>query len=95
MNASRRNSPIPTASRYDIDPARDHLLALRRVPDWYAKRTGERVHRSAPYRWSRRGIRGIPLPTVRLGSIRYTSIEAITWWTSAVDAVASPERGAL
>lgn len=93
MNASPHDSPIPAASRYDIDPARDQLLALRRVPEWYVTRTRERVHRSAPYRWARRGIRGIALPTIRLGSVRYTSIEAISWWAAAVDGAAPVDGG--
>lgn len=71
---------------YEIDPTRERLVSMRRVPDWFTAHAQEPLHRSAPYRWARQGIRGIRLPTVRIGGRRYTSEEAIAWWTAALTA---------
>jgi hypothetical protein len=77
------------APNYRIDPARERLIALRRVVRWYTDRTGESLHRSVPYRWAQHGVAGVRLPTVRLGGARYTSQEAIAWWTAALNGEAS------
>ncbi len=82
MKATARDAAPPQPPRYDINPVEERLIALRRLARWHADRTGERVHRSAPYRWARRGIRGVLLPTVQVGGIRYTSEAAIAWWTA-------------
>ncbi|MFN7590324.1 MAG: DUF1580 domain-containing protein [Planctomycetota bacterium] len=74
------------ATIYEIDPTRDRLVSMRRVPGWFTAHVQEPLHRSAPYRWARQGIRGIRLPTVRIGGRRYTSEEAIAWWTAALTA---------
>lgn len=81
----RNPEPTSATEPYSIDPARDRLLSLRRVVEWYTSRTGERLHRTVPYRWAQRGIGGIRLPTVRIGRARFTSEEALTWWTAAID----------
>lgn len=46
-----------------------------------------RWHIGDPYRWAQIGVEGIRLPTVRLGGMRYTSEEAIAWWTAALSSV--------
>jgi hypothetical protein len=77
----------PAATQYEIDPTRERLVSMRRVPDWITAHSQEQLHRSAPYRWARDGIRGIRLPTVRIGGRRYTSEEAIGWWAAALSSV--------
>ena len=86
---SDTRQPFPP-SDYSIDATRDRLIALARVSSWYEQRTGRKLHRTVPYRWRHRGVQTadgtlIRLPTVRLGGMRYTSEEAIAWWTAAID----------
>ena len=85
MNDELDSAPRPATGHYRIDPTRDRLLALRRLPAWFESRTGERMHRSVGYRWAKHGVRGLRLPTIRLGSARFTSEEAISWWSAAID----------
>ena len=88
---SERNDGQVTATTtsYRVDPLRDRLLSLRRLGEWHKERTGEPLHRSVPYRWAQIGVGGIRLPTVRIGGVRYTSEEAIAWWSAAIDGGAS------
>lgn len=84
---TRHATPTPG---YSIDPNRDRLIALARLVEWYEERTGRRLHRSVTYRWRQRGVRAedgtvLRLPTVRIGGARFTSEEAIAWWTAAID----------
>lgn len=79
----------PETPTYRVDLLRDRLLALRSLCTWHKGRTGESLHRSVPYRWAQIGVGGIRLPTVRLGGTRYTSEEAIAWWTAAINGGAS------
>jgi hypothetical protein len=82
------NSAFGTATTiYRIDPLRDRLRSLRKLGAWHKERTGEDLHRSVPYRWAQVGIGGLRLPTVRIGGVRYTSEEAIAWWTAAISSV--------
>lgn len=79
-----------TTPGYAIDPHRDRLIAMARLVEWYEARTGRRLHRSVTYRWRQRGVRAedgtmLRLPTVRIGGMRYTSEEAIAWWSAAID----------
>ena len=61
-----------------IDVASENLVPLRDVPRCLPLRpNGKRLHISAVYRWTLRGIRGIVLETVRIGGTTYTSREAI------------------
>ena len=76
---------LATTRGYSINPSRDRLIALAKLVQWYEQRTGRRLHRSVTYRWRQRGVAGIKLPTIRLGGTRYTSEEAIAWWTAAID----------
>jgi hypothetical protein len=92
-----------TTPGYAIDPNRDRLIALARLVEWYEARTGRRLHRSVTYRWRQRGVRAedgslLRLPTLRIGGVRYTSEEAIAWWTAAIDgqpAAAAAARAAV
>lgn len=61
-----------------IDVAAESLIPLRDVPRCLPPRpNGKRVHISAVYRWTLRGIKGVVLETIRVGGTRYTSREAI------------------
>ncbi|MCK6484476.1 MAG: DUF1580 domain-containing protein [Phycisphaerae bacterium] len=61
-----------------IDTATENLVALRDVPRCLPPRpTGKRLHISAVYRWTLRGVRGVRLETVKIGGTTYTSREAI------------------
>ena len=91
VSDSRRH---PTSPDYTIDAGREQLIALSKLPNWYEERTGRPLHRTVPYGWRTRGIkttRGLTvcLPTIKIGGIRYTSVEAIAWWTAAIEGSAS------
>ncbi len=61
-----------------IDVIDETMSAVRDVPRHLpARRNGKRVHVSAVYRWSFRGLRGVVLETIRFGGTLYTSEEAL------------------
>ncbi|HKQ48567.1 MAG TPA: DUF1580 domain-containing protein [Phycisphaerae bacterium] len=61
-----------------IDTGVENLIPLRAVPQLLPSRpNGKRLHISAVYRWTLRGVKGIRLETVRIGGTTYTSREAI------------------
>lgn len=61
-----------------IDLATENLLPLRDVPRVLPPRpNGKRLHISAVYRWTLRGIKGVMLETIRVGGTTYTSREAL------------------
>lgn len=61
-----------------IDTATENLVPLRDVPRCLPPRpNGKRLHISAVYRWTLRGVRGVRLETVKIGGTTYTSREAI------------------
>lgn len=61
-----------------IDTAMENLVPLRDVPRCLPPRpSGKRLHISAVYRWTLRGVKGIRLETVKIGGTTYTSREAI------------------
>lgn len=90
MSSDTQQAPTTQGQSYQVDPNRDRLIAMARLVEWYEARTGRRLHRSVTYRWRQRGVRAADgtvyrLPTVRIGGMRYTSEEAIAWWTAVVD----------
>lgn len=90
MDATSSDAPPPrTRGGYVICPATATLLPLRRLAEWHHQRTGDRIHRSVPYRWAHQGLRGVHLPTIRIGGRLYTSVQAIAWWTAALSSSAS------
>lgn len=61
-----------------IDTATENLVALRDVPRCLPPRpNGKRLHISAVYRWTLRGLKGVRLEAVKIGGTTYTSQEAI------------------
>ena len=73
-----------------IDVASENLVPLRDVPRCLPLRpNGKRLHISAVYRWTLRGIRGVVLETVRIGGTTYTSREAIQRFSERLTGPAS------
>ena len=61
-----------------IDIAQEDLVPIRDVPKHLPPRpTGKRVHISAVYRWTSRGLQGIRLESLKVGGTTYTSKEAL------------------
>ncbi len=70
-----------------IDIIEEKMIALRDVPRHLpARPNGKRIHVSAIYRWSFRGLRGVVLDTVRVGGTQYTSEEALQRFAEALSA---------
>lgn len=61
----------------EIDLFNEQAIALRDVPKHLPKRNGKRVHFQTIFRWASKGCRGVVLATVKVGGIRYTSLEAL------------------
>jgi len=71
-----------------IDTAVENLVSLREVPRCLPVRSnGKRLHISAVYRWTLRGIRGVRLETVKVGGTTYTSREAIQRFSERLSGV--------
>ncbi len=66
----------------DIDPA--ELIALQ---DAHAKYF-PMLHRNVLYRWSKRGCRGVKLPTTRIGCKLFTTTAAVNWFKRQTNKVA-------
>lgn len=60
-----------------IDVKREQTIPLSDVPNHLPRRRGKKVHYSTVYRWVTKGSRGRVLDSVRVGGVRYTSIEAL------------------
>lgn len=72
------------SERYRICVANEALIAIRDELANFVQRVvrGRRIHNSTAYRWALRGLRGIRLPTVRIGGRLYTSESAFSWWAT-------------
>jgi len=61
-----------------IDIDQESMIRISEVPKLLPPRsTGKRIHISAVYRWTQRGIRGVKLESVKIGGTTYTSKEAL------------------
>lgn len=68
-----------------IDISTENLVPLRDVPRLLPCRpNGKRVHVSAVYRWTMRGIRDCRLEVIQVGGTSYTSHEAIQRWADSL-----------
>lgn len=66
--------PAPT-----IDLRHEQLLTLAeaaRLPLWGRRRGGGSLHVATIHRWATRGVRGVRLATVSVGSTKMTTLEA-------------------
>lgn len=71
---------------YSIDLDHEKVLPLGDVPALMERMGFRRPHINVVRRWSKRGLRGIALPTVLSGPRLYTSREALKWWIAATSA---------
>lgn len=55
----------------------EQLMRLGEVSTDLPRRNGKKIHTSTVWRWTRRGLRGIRLETLRIGGTTYTSKEAL------------------
>lgn len=68
-----------------ISLTEETLIPLRDVPAHLPPRPGgKRIHVSAVYRWTQRGVQGIRLETIRVGGTTYTSVEALQRFADAL-----------
>ncbi len=63
--------------------SRETPLVFSEVPNRLPKRHGKKIHYSTVYRWATKGVRGRVLETVRVGGVRYTTVEALERFLSA------------
>ena len=81
-----------------IDPRSHTLVPLHRVPDlpWIpsggSHARPRKICRTTVYRWASRGIRGIVLPTLRVGGQKVTSEEALVDWLNRVSDRDAPSQ---
>lgn len=61
----------------ELDLQSEHAIPLKDVPLYLPKRRGRKVHYQTVWRWAKKGVRGTVLETMRIGHIRYTSLEAL------------------
>lgn len=62
---------------YSIDLQNEKLVAIGEVPSLLPRRRGKKTHYQTVWRWATKGINGKILATVKLGGVRYTSVEAL------------------
>lgn len=70
-------------SNYEIDVQAEKVLPISDIPATLERMGFKRPHINVVRRWSKRGLAGIPMPTIRLGLRLYTTIGALTWWLAA------------
>lgn len=63
----------------NIDPITETLVKLTEVPrlSWMPRPRRKRIHSSTIFRWTKRGLRGVVLETIRIGGTLYTSEQAL------------------
>lgn len=79
-----------------IDTRTEDLFPLAELPaHWPALPGGKRLHRSVGYRYAKRGVgpNKTRLETVVMGSIRYTSHEAVQRFVERLTAEADAAEG--
>ena len=52
----------------------EQLISLKQVTEYLPRRNGRAVHYSTVFRWTKTGVRGRRLSTIRMGGIHYTTI---------------------
>lgn len=55
----------------------ENLIPFNQVPQHLEKKFGHKVHIASIYRWVNRGLGGVRLETIKVGSKRFTSVEAL------------------
>ena len=72
--------------QYEIDLNNDQLIPIADVPNYLPRRRGKKTHYQTVYRWATKGVRGSRLVTIKVGGIRYTSLEALRRFANAYGA---------
>lgn len=67
-----------------IDLKTEQLISLSEAAKTLPRTNGKKVHDSTLWRWARKGIRGVKLEYVRVGSRICTSVEALSRFLSAL-----------
>ncbi len=62
---------------YDIDLQVERVIPISDVSDYLPKRRGKKTHYQTVWRWVTKGANGKMLASVKIGGVRYTSIEAL------------------
>lgn len=60
-----------------ISTASEDLIPFNQVPQHLQKTFGHKVHIASVYRWVNRGLGGVRLETIKVGSKRFTSAQAL------------------
>ena len=66
-----------------IDTYSETIISLDEGAKDISKISGTKRNRRILVRWSNRGVAGVKLPTIRVGSELYTSREALNWFLNA------------
>jgi len=61
----------------EINLDQEQLIPLNEVPKLLPRRRGKKIHYQTIYRWATKGTKQYKLATVKVGGIRYTSVEAL------------------
>lgn len=79
-----------------IDHTQEHLLSFSQAAKRLPKRgDGRNVHPNTVARWTREGIRGIRLETIRVGTRCFTSVEACQRFFADLTTAAQPPRSGV
>lgn len=60
------------------------LVSLSEVSEWLEQKTGRAFPLSTIRQWTKRGVRGVHLPTHRVGGRLYTTLEAVQSFLRAI-----------
>jgi hypothetical protein len=60
------------------DLRQETLITLSAVAEHLPARHGRKIHYSTIFRWATKGVSGRVLPSVKIGGIRYTTVEALS-----------------
>ena len=66
-----------------IDTFNETIMSLDEGAKHVSEISGKKRNRRILVRWSNRGVAGVKLPTIRVGSELYTSREALNWFLNA------------
>lgn len=77
-----------------IDLSKEHLIALKKVPNYLAQRGVKKHHTQTIFRWADKGLRGRKLESWWVGGERYTSVSALNRFISWRSGEARPTEQA-
>lgn len=64
----------------------EELVALKDVPSLLPRRQDKPISYTTVYRWTRYGLSGTVLESIRIGGSKFTSVEAISRFIRALSA---------